>query len=188
MSSRPSLPGTVPGVNRVHLRFRLLGPFTVESELTAPVPVGKARRVLAVLAERAGEFVSVGALVEALWEDNPPGRADRNVAALISRLRRALGRDRIDGGANGYRLVPEALSVDLGEAIELVETAERELRYGNVALASTSAEHAAKMLSADIALAGERDDQWVQQLRRTVARWLRRARICWSTAALELGL
>ena len=188
MSDRPSLPGKVPGVNRVHLRFRLLGPFTVEGELAAPMPVGKARRALAVLAERAGEFVSVGALVEALWEDNPPERADRNVAALISRLRRALGRYRIDGGANGYRLVPEALSVDLGEAIELVETAERELRYGNVALASTSAEHAAKMLAADTALAGERDDQWVQQLRRTVARWLRRARVCWSTAALELGL
>ncbi|MBB6376845.1 DNA-binding SARP family transcriptional activator/tetratricopeptide (TPR) repeat protein [Pseudonocardia eucalypti] len=173
---------------QVHLRFRLLGPFTVEGELAAPLPVGKARRVLAVLAERAGEFVSVATLIEALWDERPPEHADRNVAALISRLRRALGRDRIDGGAAGYRLVPESLGVDLREAVELVETAERELRYGNYALASTGAEQAAKRLAADVPLAGERDDPWVQQLRRTVARWLARARICWAGAALELGL
>ncbi|WP_028936155.1 ATP-binding protein [Pseudonocardia spinosispora] len=170
-----------------NLRFRLLGRFTVEGELAAPLPVGKARRLLAVLAERVGEFIPVGTLVEALWDAEPPERADRNIAALISRLRRALGRDRIDGSPTGYRLVTDGVTVDLAEAIELIETAERELRYGNVALASTSAEQAAKLLATDTALAGERDDPWVTQLRRTVARWLRRARICWSSAALELG-
>jgi DNA-binding SARP family transcriptional activator/tetratricopeptide (TPR) repeat protein len=174
-------------VTQAHLRFRLLGRFTVEGELAAPLPVGKARRLLAVLAERSGEFVAVGTLVEAIWDANPPERADRNIAALISRLRRALGRDRIDGSPSGYRLVPDAVTVDLGEAIELVETAERELRYGNVALASTSAEQAARRLATEVALADERDDPWVAQLRRAVARWLRRARICWSAAALELG-
>jgi DNA-binding SARP family transcriptional activator/tetratricopeptide (TPR) repeat protein len=174
-------------VTQDYLRFRLLGRFTVEGELAAPLPVGKARRLLAVLAERAGEFVAVGTLVEALWDADPPERADRNIAALISRLRRALGRDRIDGSPTGYRLVSDAVTVDLTEAIELVETAERELRHGNVALASTSAEQAAKLLATDVALAYERDDPWVAQLRRTGARWLRRARICWSAAALELG-
>ncbi|HZZ45806.1 MAG TPA: AAA family ATPase [Pseudonocardia sp.] len=175
-------------MTQAHLRFRLLGPFGVEGELAAPVPVGKARRVLAVLAEQVGDFVPVNTLVEAVWDADPPERADRNIAALISRLRRALGRDRIDGGVAGYRLVGDELSVDLREAIELVETAERELRYGNFALAASGAEQAAKQLAADVALAGERDDPWVQQLRRTVARWLARARICWAGAALELGL
>jgi DNA-binding SARP family transcriptional activator/tetratricopeptide (TPR) repeat protein len=175
-------------VTQAPLRFRLLGPFGVEGELAAPVPVGKARRALAVLAEQAGDFVSVSALVEALWDADPPERADRNIAALVSRLRRALGRERIDGGVAGYRLVCDALSVDLREAIELVERAERELRYGNFALAASGAEQGAKQLAADVPLAGERDDPWVQQLRRTVARWLARARICWAGAALELGL
>ncbi|MHA6796217.1 ATP-binding protein [Pseudonocardia bannensis] len=168
------------------LRLRLLGPFTVEGELAAPMPPGKARRALAVLAERHGEFVSVGTLVDALWEGDPPERADRNVAALISRLRRALGRDRIDGSAAGYRLVADDVSIDLYEAAELVETAEFELAHGRYALASTSAEHAAKLLDADVAMAGEHDDRWVEDLRRSVRRWLRRARICWSAAALEL--
>nr|WP_239029300.1 AAA family ATPase [Pseudonocardia acidicola] len=154
--------------------------------MSAPVPTGKARRALSVLAQRQGEFVSVGTLVDALWEADPPERADRNVAALISRLRRALGRDRIDGSAAGYRLVPDNLTIDLHEAADLVETAEFELAHGRFALASTSAEHAAKLLDADVALAGEHDDRWVDELRRSVRRWLRRARICWSSAALEL--
>lgn len=175
-------------MTQAHLRFRLLGPFGVEGELAAPVPVGKARRALAVLAEQVGDFVSVNTLVEALWDADPPERADRNIAALISRLRRALGRERIDGGVAGYRLVRDASSVDLRDAIELVETAEQELRYGNFALASSGAEQAAKLLAADVPMAGERDDPWVQQLRRTVSRWLARARICWAGAALELGL
>jgi DNA-binding SARP family transcriptional activator/tetratricopeptide (TPR) repeat protein len=173
-------------VSPAHLRLRLLGPFTVEGELSAPLPTGKARRVLAVLAERRGEWVPVGALVDALWDGRAPERADRNIAALVSRLRRALGRDRIEGTAAAYRLVPDGVDVDLDEATELVETAEFELAHSNFALASTSAEQAAKLLEADVALAGDRDDPWVQELRRTVGRWLRRARICWSTAACEL--
>jgi len=173
-------------VSPAHLRLRLLGPFTVEGELSAPVPTGKARRALAVLAERRGEFVPVAALIDALWDADAPGRADRNVAALVSRLRRALGRDRIDGGAAGYRLVPEGVGVDLHEAVALLVTAEVELGHGHFALACTGAEQAAKLLDGDVALAGERADPWVQDLRRAVARLLRRARICWATAACEL--
>jgi DNA-binding SARP family transcriptional activator/tetratricopeptide (TPR) repeat protein len=174
-------------VSQEHLRLRLIGPFTVLGELPAPVPVGKARRALAVLAERAGEFVSVADLVDALWDADPPERADRNVAALISRLRRALGRDRIEGSATGYRLVTDRTSVDLLEAIDLVRTAEQELGFARFALSSTGAEQATKLLDAGVPLASERDDPWVRQLRETVARWLRRARICYSCSALELG-
>jgi DNA-binding SARP family transcriptional activator/tetratricopeptide (TPR) repeat protein len=187
MASARYTTGKVPGVTQDHLRVRLLGRFTVDGTTLAPMPVGKARRVLAVLALRAGEFVPVAGLVEALWEDEPPDRADRNIAALVSRLRRALGRERIEGGNTGYRLATEALSVDLREALDLVDTAERELGYGNVALAATSAEQAAKMLDSDSVLAGEREDAWLRDVRLDVALWLRRARICWATAALELA-
>jgi DNA-binding SARP family transcriptional activator/tetratricopeptide (TPR) repeat protein len=173
-------------VGKAPLRLRLLGPLTVEGELSAPVPTGKARRVLAVLAQRHGEYVPVAALVDALWDTDPPERADRNVAALVSRLRRALGRERIEGTGVAYRLVPDDLKIDLADAVELIETAELELAHGHFALASTSAEQAAKLLHGDTALAGDRDDPWVLGLRRAVARWLRRARICWSCAALEL--
>ncbi|MGE3285048.1 MAG: AAA family ATPase [Pseudonocardia sp.] len=169
------------------LRLRLLGPLTVEGELSATLPTGKARRVLAVLGIRRGEFVPVETLVDALWDASAPERADRNVAALVSRLRRALGRDRIEGGAAAYRLAPEGFAVDLLEAAELVEAAEHDLGHGRFALAATGAEHAAKLLDADTALAGEREDPWVADLRRDVGRWLHRARVCWSAATCEIG-
>lgn len=171
---------------RTALRVRLLGPLDVEGALLAPVPQGKAQRALAVLAERSGEFVPTGSLIDALWEADPPERAARNVAALVSRLRRALGRAAIDGSAAGYRLVPEIVDVDVCEAVDLLETAEYELAHGHFGIAAAGAEQAVKLLGADTALAGERDDTWVRGLRDAVDRYLRRARICWSTAALEL--
>lgn len=171
---------------RPALRLCLLGPFTVEGELSAPLPTGKARRVLAVLAERRGEVVTVSALIDALWTGDPPERADRNVAALVSRLRKALGPDVIDGSAVGYRLCPQ-VEVDLLEAFELVAAAEFELAHGRFALASTSGEHAAKLLDADTPMGDERDGPWVQELRGRVRAALRRARIAWSAAAVELG-
>jgi DNA-binding SARP family transcriptional activator/tetratricopeptide (TPR) repeat protein len=171
---------------RPAMRLCLLGPFTVEGELSAPLPTGKARLALAALAERRGEFVTVHALIDALWEGDPPERADRNVAALVSRLRKALGRDLIDGSAVGYRLSPQ-VDVDLHEACELVGTAEFELAHGHPALASTSGEQAAKLLDADTPMGDERDGEWVRALREHVRTQLRRARIAWSAAALQLG-
>jgi DNA-binding SARP family transcriptional activator/tetratricopeptide (TPR) repeat protein len=169
------------------LRLRLLGPFTVEGQLSAPVPTGKARRALAVLAKRRGEFVPVSTMIDALWDGHAPERADRNVAALISRVRRAVGRERIDGTAAAYRLVPDGVVVDVLEAADLVATAELQLGHQRYASASSGAERAARLLDADIAMAGEHEDPWVLDLRREVARLLRRARICWSGASCELG-
>ncbi|MDN5858627.1 MAG: AAA family ATPase [Pseudonocardia sp.] len=169
------------------LRLCLLGTFTVEGEPVGQVPVGKARRALAVLAQRRGEFVTIEHIVDALWEDHPPDRADRNVAALISRLRRALGREVIEGSAAGYRLRADLVTVDLHEAADLVATAELELGQHRYALASTSGEHAAKLLDADTPMAGEHEDRWVRGLRDAANDLLHRARTAWAAAAVELG-
>jgi len=143
--------------------------------------------VLAVLAWRRGDFLAVEELVDALWEGAPPDRADRNVASIVSRLRRAFGPTLIEGSAAGYRLPVDRAAVDLHEAADLVATAERELGHGRYALAATSGEQAAKLLDADLAMAGEHDDRWVRELRAHVADLLRRARSVWSAAALQMG-
>jgi len=99
------------------LRLRLLGRFGVEGDLKGPAPTGKAERVLKVLAANHGQPVPVETIVDALWHDDPPQRADRNVAVLVSRLRRSLGRARIVGGPSAYRLVLDGRTVvDLFEA------------------------------------------------------------------------
>ena len=175
-------------VERGRLRLRLLGRFGVEGDLHAPLPTGKAERLLALLAAHHGRFLPVQAAIDALWADHPPDKAERNVAALISRLRSSLGRDRIQGGPGGYRLVRDnATVVDVFEAGDLVQTAEWELARGRYALAAISAEQAEQVLAAGTPLTRERDAQWADDIRRLAERELRRARACRWTAALELG-
>ncbi|GAA1869174.1 BTAD domain-containing putative transcriptional regulator [Asanoa iriomotensis] len=73
------------------------------------VDVGTARKprlMLAVLLSRAGTPVSVDSLVAALWGDDPPVSARRNVQLYVHRLRRTLGADRVVASAAGYALLP----------------------------------------------------------------------------------
>ncbi len=170
------------------LRLRLLGRFGVEGDLDGPAPTGKAEQVLKVLAAKHGQPVPVQTLVDALWHDHPPDRADRNVAVLVSRLRRSLGRARIEGGPSAYRLVLDGSTVvDLFEAEELVTNAERELAHAHYALAAVGAEQAEKLLAAAPPLVDEVDLPWAGDLRRLAVAQLRRARGCRWRAALELG-
>lgn len=180
--------GTVQKVEPGRVRLRLLGRFGVEGDLDGPPPTGKAERVLKVLAAKHGQLVPVQTLVDALWRDHPPDRADRNVAALVSRLRRSLGRTRIVGGPAAYQLVLDGSTVvDLFEAEDLAANAERELAHGRYALAAVSAEQAEKLLTAAPPLVDEADSTWAEDLRRLAVGQLRRARRCHWQAALQLG-
>lgn len=89
---------------------RLLGHLEVE---VAGEPVQfeglKQRRLLAVLALRAPEAVPVDDLVEALWEDEPPGGAEQALQKQISRLRQRLG---VGGSLLRHRPPGYALSID----------------------------------------------------------------------------
>ncbi len=166
----------------------LLGTFHVDGDLAAPLPSGQAERLLKQLTVRHGHVVPIDVLIDALWGSGPPHNAERNVAALVSRLRRALGRERIDGGPPGYRLVlDDRITIDLFEAEGLVATAERELVHRRHSLAAASAERAAGLLAAGRPLIEERDAPWTADVRRLADHLLRRARRCWWTSALELG-
>ncbi|MFC5142870.1 ATP-binding protein [Actinomycetospora rhizophila] len=176
------------------LRIRLVGRFALEGFDGHPpvtVPHGRAQRLLAVLAAHQGRFVPTDTIVAALWPDGPAqasGRAGRNLAALVSRLRRAIGRDRIEGDPTGYRLVRDAATtVDVHEGLTLVEEAERDLDRGLMLRALSGAQSAEDLLGRGTALAGEPDAPWAEEVRRLVATTLSRARSCHWTAALALG-
>ncbi|GEC17769.1 hypothetical protein PHY01_00520 [Pseudonocardia hydrocarbonoxydans] len=169
------------------LRLRLLGTFDVQGDLDEPLPAGQAQRLLKVLATHDGRFVPVDVLIDVLWS-RPPGHAERNIAVLVSRLRRALGRDRLEGGPAGYRLVvDERTGVDLFEARDLVVDAEHELAGRRWARAADAAGRATALLTAGRPLTEERDAPWTAEVRLLAEHLLRRARRCWWTAALELG-
>src|SRR4051812_39414829 len=113
------------------VRGRLIGRFAVEGVLRAPGPSGRAQRLLCLLAAHQGRFLPAAGLVDLLWPTDPPAHPERNLAALVSRLRRSLGSHRIEGDPRAYRLVrDDETVVDLVEALDLVGTADRELARG----------------------------------------------------------
>lgn len=169
-------------------RLRLIGSFAVEGRLPAQVPAGKAQRLLKLLAVRPNAFLPMAIIVDALWPDARPDKAERNVAALVSRLRRSLGKEHIDGGPEGYRLIcGPRLTVDLDEAERHVRAAEHNLACGMYPVAYVAATSAEQLLAAGRPLADEPDAAWVDEVRQRVDRDLRRSRACRWRAALELG-
>lgn len=111
------------------MHFRLLGPlrFTPNGR---PVDLGTPlqRAVLAALLTRPGFAVSVPQLVQALWVDNSPATAVKNIQGYVHRLRRLLGdlpdvRLRTVGG--GYALDIDPHQTDVHRFRQLVEAAAR---------------------------------------------------------------
>ncbi|MBW0119007.1 AAA family ATPase, partial [Pseudonocardia abyssalis] len=169
------------------LRLSLLGTFRVDGDLHEAPPAGQAQRLLKVLAAHDGRFVPVDVLIDVLWA-RPPDHAERNIAVLVSRLRRALGRERLDGGPSGYRLVlDERTSVDLFEARDLVVAAEQELAARRFAPAAAAARRATALLTVGRPLTEERDAPWTAEVRLLAEHQVRRARHAWWSAASELG-
>ncbi|MCW2940336.1 MAG: AfsR family transcriptional regulator [Actinomycetia bacterium] len=111
------LDGQGVGFMRTGLRFGILGGLVVYDG-DRPLPLGpfKQRVVLAMLLCRPNQVVSVAALTDALWDDDPPRTAHKNLQVYVSALRRALGssRDgRIARVATGYRLEVDPDQLDL---------------------------------------------------------------------------
>jgi DNA-binding SARP family transcriptional activator len=164
----------------ISVTVRLVGPFGVDVQpprTDFQVPAGKGARLLKMLAAASEQTVSINELITGLWPTEAPSGAARNIAALVSRLRRTFGRDTIVGDARGYRLViSERLNVDIAQAHMLCASAERESAAETYGLAELGAAKAEAILSRGRVLADEDDAEWVEHTRRRANRLLRRAR------------
>ena len=162
--------------------------FVADDPRPAALPAGKAVTLLALLLARRGRLVPTDTIVEALWAESPPAKAEQNVASLVSRLRRIVGRNRIVGTGHGYLWPGDPdCRVDLDEAARLLEEAEADLTAGDASLASVAADRALELVGRGEVLADQSQAAWVDDARRDGARLLRRARECAWTAALALG-
>jgi DNA-binding SARP family transcriptional activator len=116
----------------VALECRALGELSVLAG-GQPVDLGgpKQRLLLAILLSRANATVRTDELVEALWNDQPPRTARKNLQAYVSRLRRFFG-ERLAHVGTGYRLrlVPD--QCDLLRFEDLVRTGRQAARDGDV--------------------------------------------------------
>ena len=119
------------------MRFLVLGPLEVIDDGGAPMPIpgAKERTILADLISHAGQVVSVDALLDEVWGEDPPRTAEKTLGSYISRLRRALDpgggsakakSDVIETRGGGYML---DVSDDEIDAIRFERLAEQGRRF-----------------------------------------------------------
>jgi DNA-binding SARP family transcriptional activator/ABC-type glycerol-3-phosphate transport system substrate-binding protein len=87
------------------MEIRVLGPVGVfEGGRQLPLGGRRQRSVLAGLAVHVGDAVSTERLIDLVWGESPPPSARKSLQTYVSRLRRTVGDDAIQGRADGYAL------------------------------------------------------------------------------------
>jgi DNA-binding SARP family transcriptional activator len=114
------------------MQFGVLGPLLVQ-DAQGPVVVSSPMRraLLAVLLlESPHKLVPVERLIDELWGDDPPSRADKGLQVHVSKLRRSLGAEQPTiTRPGGYALEIDPGALDLHRFDTLVSEARR-LRAG----------------------------------------------------------
>lgn len=165
------------------LAVRVLGELTVDGTDLTRVD-RKARALLLLLALARGRPVSTDALTEALWGDGQPSRPADQVSVLASRLRRVLGRDRIQRSDAGYRLHADWL--DLAELEAVVTEMERRPDAAGVQAAAVAAGVALALIRGPVADVGG-TAPWAAVERAAAERLIQRARRAAAAAYLAAG-
>jgi DNA-binding SARP family transcriptional activator/WD40 repeat protein len=122
--------GIPQGGTRGYLRamdFKILGALEVSRNSSGPIPLGgtKQRAVLAHLLLRANHLVPTEVLIDEIWGDEPPETARNTLQNYASRLRKALGEERLEGNRAGYRLRAEPSELDATRFESLLRDARR---------------------------------------------------------------
>ena len=95
------------------VRVRLFGALGAETGgLAVEITSVAQRRILGRLALGVAEVISIDALVDLLWPDDPPRTAVASVQSQVYRLRLVLGADAIRTTAPGYVLDVDRDTVD----------------------------------------------------------------------------
>ena len=165
------------------LRVRVLGGLDVEGLAPAAVGSRKARLVLKALAVERGRPVPTDRLVAAVWDDAPPGRPADQLGVLVSRLRGALGAERVRRVDSGYVLAYDWL--DVVELDERIDEAAVRLAAGAPAGARVAADAAVALLRGPL-LPGD-EGAWVEGPRAAAGRVAGRAWLLAAEAALAGG-
>lgn len=167
------------------LRVRVLGELDVEGVAARDLGSRKARTLLKLLALARGAPVAADRAADVLWGDDPPARPTDQLGVLVSRLRPALGADRITRSDAGWSLRADWL--DVVELDARVEEAAARLRAGSPT-AALAAARAALALARGELVGDEPDPWWAEADRAAVARTVARARVLAAEAALAAGM
>lgn len=153
----------------------------IEDEL----PGRQGRVLFTFLAVNRLRASSRGELVEALWPHQLPARSDGALSALLSKLRRALGPDLVEGRSELRLVLPAGTVVDLETAGEAIHRAESAIRRGAWAAAWGPARVA--LHTANRGFLPGVDAPWADDVRRHLADMRLRAHECVARSGLGLG-
>jgi SARP family transcriptional regulator, regulator of embCAB operon len=108
-------------------RIQLCGRVVIEVEgrrAEHDLPGRQGKVLFAYLAANRLRPVGRDELIDALWPDRVPNGADSSLSALLSKLRRVLGPECLDGRSSLQLQLPERSWIDIEAAIEAIHRAE----------------------------------------------------------------
>lgn len=163
--------------------MRVLGELTADGTDLTQLD-RKARGLLLLLVLARGRPVPVDAAVDALWGEHPPRNPNDQVAVLASRVRRLVGRERVERTDAGYRLHTDWSDLDELEAV--VHEAERRLGAGETGAAAAAARALLALLRGPLPEV-RTEAAWALAVHAAANRLVQRARRVAASALLAAG-
>ena len=121
------------------MRIALLGPVELSQDgQRIRLNGSKQLALLALLALNADRLLSADHIVDALWADDEPGDPINALQHQISRLRAAVGREKVSFHGSGYSLQIPADAVDIRRFEHLATEGRTGLRLGDSRVAATT--------------------------------------------------
>jgi SARP family transcriptional regulator, regulator of embCAB operon len=169
-------------------RIQLCGRFAVEldgARVEDTLPGRRGRVLFAYLVLHRGRPLPREELLVAGWGEDAPAEASNALSVLLSKLRHALGGDRLRGRTGIELLLPQATFVDVEAALEGAHRAESAIAEGRWAQAWGPAGIAYHVATRPF-LAGL-EAPWIDQWRRRLEEVRLRGLECFAAASLGLG-
>jgi DNA-binding SARP family transcriptional activator/DNA-binding CsgD family transcriptional regulator len=169
-------------------RVQLCGRLRVEIDgrpVEGDLPGRQGRLLLAYLVINRDRPVRRDELIEALWPDAQPASGDALLRPPLSRLRKALGPDRIEGRSELTLMLPADAYVDWEAARAALVASREALAQGDYRAVSARASEAAEI--ADRGLLPGLEAEWIDERRRELEELRTEALEAIATAGVAQG-
>jgi len=149
------------------------------------LPAGQTRTLFAYLAADRHQAHAREQLIDLLWPNDPPAGADGNLSVLLSRIRKQVGDDVIEGRSELRFALPFDAWIDVEVARESLDRATGCLAAGDPRSA-LPASHVAAVITGRTFLPGAHGP-WVDTMRTRLEEMFARAHECSAEAGIQIG-